>query len=186
MTLKQINYAGFWVRAVADLIDSLILDLIASMMIFLVLGAVYWIQILFLAERGGNTPAFSDFFNPFWIQVELVVLRMIISFFYYSWITFWWGTTPGKLIFKIKVVKAKDLSAITLKQSIIRCLGYVLSYIPFGTGFLMVAFQPEKRGLHDFIAGTICIRNPDPMQNNKVKTEEPPVAEILPNPLALE
>lgn len=186
MSLKQTNYAGFWIRAVADLIDSLILDLTASMFIFLILGAVYWLQILFLLEKESSAPAFSDFFSSVWIQIVLVVIRMIISFFYYSWLTFWWGTTLGKLIFKIKVVKAKDLSAITLKQSIIRCLSYVLSYIPFGTGFFMVAFQPEKRGLHDLIAGTVCIRSSDPIQNNKMKTEEPPVAEILSDPLALD
>jgi uncharacterized RDD family membrane protein YckC len=27
-----------------------------------------------------------------------------------------------------------------------------------GIGFLMIAWTPQKRGLHDYLAGTVCIK----------------------------
>ena len=44
-----------------------------------------------------------------------------------------------------------------MKQSVVRTVGYALSYAPLGAGFLMAAIHPEKRALHDLIAGTVSI-----------------------------
>ncbi|HKI85113.1 MAG TPA: RDD family protein, partial [Thermoanaerobaculia bacterium] len=35
-----------------------------------------------------------------------------------------------------------------------RLVGYFVSGLIFGLGFLMIAFEASKRGLHDMIAGT--------------------------------
>ena len=37
-------------------------------------------------------------------------------------------------------------------------VGYPLSLLPFGLGFLIVAVSPTGRALHDLIAGTIVVR----------------------------
>ena len=37
-------------------------------------------------------------------------------------------------------------------------IGYPLSIIPFGLGFLMATVVPTGRALHDFISGTVVIR----------------------------
>jgi len=37
-------------------------------------------------------------------------------------------------------------------------VGYPLSLIPFGLGFLIVTVMPTGRSLHDFIAGTVVVR----------------------------
>lgn len=37
-------------------------------------------------------------------------------------------------------------------------VGYPLSLLPFGLGFLMVTVSPTGRGLHDLISGTIVVR----------------------------
>ena len=37
-------------------------------------------------------------------------------------------------------------------------IGYPLSLLPFGLGFLIVAVNPSGRALHDLIAGTIVVR----------------------------
>jgi uncharacterized RDD family membrane protein YckC len=37
-------------------------------------------------------------------------------------------------------------------------VGYPLSLLPFGLGFLMVTVSPSGRALHDLIAGTIVVR----------------------------
>jgi len=37
-------------------------------------------------------------------------------------------------------------------------VGYPLSLLPFGLGFLIVTVMPTGRSLHDFIAGTVVVR----------------------------
>jgi uncharacterized RDD family membrane protein YckC len=46
---------------------------------------------------------------------------------------------------------------ISMKQSVIRSIGYAISYLPLAAGYLMAAFHPEKRALHDLLAGTVSI-----------------------------
>ena len=48
----------------------------------------------------------------------------------------------------------------TQKQSILRFLGYALSYGVFGAGFLMVITQKDKRALHELISGTRSVLLP--------------------------
>jgi uncharacterized RDD family membrane protein YckC len=61
------------------------------------------------------------------------------------------------MLLKIYVVDAKSFKPITLKQSVLRCMGYVVSGLPFLCGYLMAAFHPEKKALHDLIGGTVSI-----------------------------
>ena len=41
-------------------------------------------------------------------------------------------------------------------------VGYPLSLIPFGLGFLMVTVHPSGRALHDLLAGTVVVREYGP------------------------
>jgi uncharacterized RDD family membrane protein YckC len=41
-------------------------------------------------------------------------------------------------------------------------VGYPLSFLLFGIGFLMASFTVQGRGLHDIIAGTIVVREGSP------------------------
>jgi uncharacterized RDD family membrane protein YckC len=42
-------------------------------------------------------------------------------------------------------------------RAIRRVGGFVLALLPFGAGFLPVLFDPQRRGLHDRIAGTVVL-----------------------------
>ena len=47
--------------------------------------------------------------------------------------------------------------------AVVRALACFLSLIVIGLGFLWIAFDPEKRGWHDKIAGTVVVRLPKGM-----------------------
>ncbi len=66
--------------------------------------------------------------------------------------------TPGKMILSLKIVDNKTLGKPTKLQFIIRILAYPISFLPFGLGMFCVAFNKNRRALHDFIAGTAVIR----------------------------
>ncbi len=48
-------------------------------------------------------------------------------------------------------------------SSFVRFVGYIISWIPLGLGFLMAAFQKQKLALHDLIAGTEVVYG-DPLE----------------------
>jgi len=149
------RYAGFWIRFLADIIDSTLLTFVSWFLELICLGAFYWIQVLFHFREGSG---FWSAYNPFFIQILNIGFYGVVAFPYYVWGHYRYGTTVGKKPFHIYVVQNGDLSPLTSKQSVVRCLAYVISYLPFSAGFSMAAFHPQKRALHDLIAGTVSIR----------------------------
>ena len=134
------NYAGFWKRLVAHLIDFVLLNGVE-------LGLEYGISGLL---------GLSSMVQ----QVLGFVLSLVLIYFYYCWYPVKKGTTIGKKLFSIYVVDAKTGEIFSSKQAVIRTLGYLPSYAMIGCGFLMAAFHPEKRTFHDLLAGTVCIIKP--------------------------
>ncbi len=125
---ERVEYAGFWIRFAAYLIDGILL-LFAN--VFLVLAIHQFLpRLLFQIAVG------ALYTIGFWVAE---------------------GATPGKMVMGIRIYTA-DGAPIGLGTAIVRYLGYFASSLSLGIGFLMVAFTPRKRGLHDFIANTMVIR----------------------------
>jgi uncharacterized RDD family membrane protein YckC len=73
---------------------------------------------------------------------------------------FWssiYEATPGKIIFGMKVTDLYG-QRLSFKHASVRWLGKIVSYLTFGTGFLIIGFTSKKQGLHDYIAKTIVIQ----------------------------
>lgn len=70
-----------------------------------------------------------------------------------------WGTSPGKRVFGLYVVGPDGYAGIGFGRAVLRWIGYWISALPLGLGFLMIAFTADRRGLHDRIAGTL-VRHP--------------------------
>jgi len=66
------------------------------------------------------------------------------------------GQTVGKMLTGIKVFTTRD-GPVTYKLSLLRCLGKLINLLTLGFGFFLVAFNKDKRGLHDLIATTKVI-----------------------------
>ena len=156
-TAPPIHYAGFWIRVCAESIDSTFLTLVAWLLEIILLGVFHWFRKKFSAEA---VPEFSDAYNAFFLQMFNMGLYLVLSFPYYVYGQLRWGTTLGKKPFRVYVVDAKSIGPLTLKQSLVRFFGYGVSTILMMTGFLMAAFHPQKRALHDLMAGTVSIIKP--------------------------
>lgn len=147
--------AGFWIRALASLLDGILLTIVSYGVELAVLGAAYWFKVLVLG--GGTAVSFNDFVSAVFIQVLNLVIYGLLSLAYYGYGHWHYGTTLGKKPFGIRVV-TMDGGKITLTQSLLRCVAYVASYIPLCAGFLMAAWNPEKRALHELLSGTRSVR----------------------------
>ncbi len=142
-------YAGFWIRALATLIDDVIVMMGSLALTFLGLF------IIFVIMRPAGT--FTEAFTGGFIQTVNFAAMLCISIPYY--IGFHWrlGATPGKRILKIRVIRDSDDGSLSLGRATARYFSQILSAIPFGIGYLMAAWNPKKQALHDMLAGTVSI-----------------------------
>ena len=106
-------------------------------------GVILFIVGLVLAVAAGGTTG--------------AVLQFAVGIVYT--IGFWiaQGATPEKMALGIQITTV-DGEPIGLGTAILRYIGYFVSALILLIGYLMIAFTPEKRGLHDYIAGTIVIK----------------------------
>lgn len=127
--------AGFWLRLLATFIDEL------------------WILALFL----GASYAWNGPLDPYGQQLGALVASGISSIVILIGWSFW-GTTPGKRLLGLYICTADGRPGIGVGRTLLRMVGYALSAVLLGIGFLLIAFHPEKKGLHDLIAGTRVFR----------------------------
>lgn len=153
---KTFRPAGFWIRLLADILDSIILNVGAWGIELLCLGILYWVQRLW---TGVAPPSVWEVMSPLAIQILNVVLYLMLAAPYYVTLQVRTGTTWGKKPLGIRVI-SNDGGPMSMNQGWIRFFGYGLSYALFGAGFLMVITQKDKRGLHELISGTRSIRVP--------------------------
>ncbi len=136
--------AGFWIRVVATMLDSFLLctvQFVLTLMISLLVG--------FMGVAAGENPA---------VSVIIWLFGTTISLGYAVFFTGYCGQTPGKMALRIKVV-CTDGTQLTYGRAAKReVLGKFVSSILLGIGYLMVAFDQQKQGLHDKIADTYVVK----------------------------
>ena len=133
------DYAGFWARAAAFLIDGLIAIVIAVPVMVVGFG---------LREVSLDPAEHSwDLFG------FLAVAAVVIGFWRYC------GATPGKLAVAVRIVDAATGEPPSTARLVLRFFAYFVSALPLYLGFLWVAVDRRKQGWHDKIARTIVINS---------------------------
>ena len=139
MTLSKNFYAGFWTRVVAFLIDLIVVYATASLLNTLSFG---------LLNKQIDFP----------ILGEESLSYVIVIFTYFIAMTYFFSQTLGKMIMKIKVETNKgeklSFADVVYRELVGRLLTIFLAYLPY----LAVAFTNKKKGLHDFIADTVVVK----------------------------
>lgn len=75
--------------------------------------------------------------------------------------TYFWtstGSTPGKVVMGLRVVKADGGGLLDVGGAITRYVGYIISSAVVALGFLWIIWDPKHEGWHDKIAGTKVIK----------------------------
>lgn len=142
-------YGGFWRRVLALLLDGIIL------------GVIYFpVQMLLLMMLA---PSISR--DPQGIHAGSLVaafgaayaFNIVLGVCYQGYFLSQKSATPGKMILGLKVITPGG-GRISVGRAVGRYFGYILDGLTLGIGYLIVAFDSEKRGLHDYICGTRVIR----------------------------
>lgn len=135
------EYAGFWRRLAALLVDGIVLWMIMMAVVLVMVGLTA------RAHADSNLPA---------IIVGMLVLGGPLLYFV-GMESGERGATFGKRAVKIRVVNL-DGERIGTGRALVRYLGHYLSYAFFYVGFLMQPFTPRKQALHDMVSGTLVVR----------------------------
>jgi uncharacterized RDD family membrane protein YckC len=152
------EYVGFWSRAFASLIDTVL----SAVIVWPLVTAIY----------GQEERLDSELLNG---SADTLLSMLLSSMapkgpmdFVVSWIlpavaiiAFWVArqATPGKMLIHARIVDAKTLGKPTSGQLIGRYLAYYVSILPLCLGFFWVGWDPRKQGWHDKLAGTLVIRD---------------------------
>lgn len=141
--------AGFWRRFFSFVLDLAIVNLIY--LLFLLIGMVAVQMGLSRAEL--DRPSEDLVLS---LASPLLILWLVLFFVYFTLFGYLGGQTPAKMLFGIQV-RSTTQDPLTWGQAIRRTIGYFLSSLFFGAGFLLMLFNRDRRALHDFIAGTCVV-----------------------------
>jgi uncharacterized RDD family membrane protein YckC len=133
--------APFLLRCGAFLMDYILLVCIP--VIFLLLGRFYGVDGVKLLN--------SELSSTGWMIMLLLGLTNFVIFPMFS------GQSIGKMLTGIRIVR-KDGTPPTFVQLLIRhTIGYLLSALTLGLGFLFSALNQKGRALQDLVSGTVVI-----------------------------
>ncbi len=162
----SLEYAGFWIRFAAGIIDlAIILSLIYSissitLRIFSDIPSIAAFSGIYYGQGIGAIAGSSEQVEPgrrdFLIIAATAVL---IAMFYIIGMWVWQGQTLGKMVTGIKVIRT-DSSPLMLPHAVARFLGLLLSIAMLGIGLIWIAFDSRKQGIHDKIADTYVVKLP--------------------------
>ena len=137
---EDIEYAGFWIRVWAVIIDSILILLITVPILLTIYGVQY-------LESENFIKGPLDFLIS-WVLPAIAV----ITFWVYK------SATPGKMAISAKIVDAQTGVKPSTGQFVGRYLAYFISGLPLGLGVIWVAFDKRKQAWHDKLAGTVVVR----------------------------
>jgi uncharacterized RDD family membrane protein YckC len=132
----EMTFAGFWIRVGAKIIDGVIITVVGFVLVFLV---NFLIRHVIAATILQNT------------------IYIALSIFYSIYFLGKYSATPGKMACGLKVVRP-DGEKISYARACGRFFAEFLSSIILYIGYILVAFDEERRALHDRICDTRVIR----------------------------
>ena len=137
--LSENFYAGFWQRFIAFIIDLIV--------VFSITGLFNTVTLNYLNVE-----------IKLFLISEFTLSFVIVLFTYFILMTYFFSQTLGKVIMKIKVETNKgeklSWSDVIYRETVGRILTIVLFNIPY----LFVSILPKKKGLHDYIADTVVVK----------------------------
>ena len=95
--------------------------------------------------------------RPEWLVGALLASGWMLvagTYFVLFWSTA--GQTPGMRLLRVRVL-GPEAKPPSIGRSLVRLVGLVLAIVPLFAGFIPVLFTERRRGLADFLAGTVVL-----------------------------
>jgi uncharacterized RDD family membrane protein YckC len=156
------RYAGFWIRFVAFVVDSLLVSVIIGPIAAALYGRPDSTAIVVAMQTVDKLPdalmlalelVRPQGFGDAMLNIVLPAAGVVLFWMYRS-------ATPGKMVTRTVIADAATGAPPSRRQCLVRYAGYFVSIFGLGLGFLWVGFDRRKQGWHDKMAGTVVIRRP--------------------------
>jgi len=147
------EYAGFWIRLLAAIIDGFILGII-GFIIMAIFGGLFGTAMVTAPEEPSVVT--TSFLAGIFGTMQLLLWAIDIA--YFVGLTGTYGATLGKMVLGLRVVGTNGQKISFGKAALREIIGKWISAIVFCLGYLWVAFDEKKQGWHDKIAGTYVVK----------------------------
>ncbi len=140
------KFAGFFARFIAYLIDGVAIGFLAWLVALVMGGAV--------GITAGTGSGFLNFISGT-LALLTIVIMALFQFLYFGYMWSRDGQSFGMKLMNMKVVEQGTEGPISFLRGGLRgTIGYWISSIIFGLGFIWAAFDSNKEGWHDKIFNT--------------------------------
>ena len=154
------NYAGFWLRLVAIIIDGIIIGVAQSFIIVPLLAAVGFgfasgfenMDFSDPEQAAGLVAAIGAFIGGYWI------LATCIQILYFTFMeSSKFQATIGKMALGLIVTDING-GKLDFSKAFIRNLCKIISNVTLLIGYIMAGFTEKKQALHDMMASTLVVK----------------------------
>lgn len=153
------DFAGFWLRFVAFIIDSIILSVV-----YLILLQPLFAFLLPVKYDGWSEfePEGNVTFYPMWPTgsypgyTELALFVIVILYHALMESSKYQGSL-GKLALELKVTDA-DGEKLNFAKALLRNMAKMVSSLTMLIGYVMAGMTSKKQALHDIIANTLVVK----------------------------
>lgn len=153
------DYAGFWKRVVAFVLDYIVLFIPTKLlgMLFGATEAEAALQKAQLATAGdpqATLIALNHYMHA--MAPALLISGLLVWLYFAACESSVWQATVGKLAMGIRVTDLEG-QRISFQRALGRYIAKFLSFLILYIGVMMVGWTARKQGLHDMIAGTLVL-----------------------------
>lgn len=154
------NYAGFWLRLVAVIIDGIIIGVAQSFLIVPLLAAMGLgfatgadsLDFSDPEQAAGLIASIGALIGGYWI------LAMCIQILYFTFMeSSKFQATIGKMALGL-IVTDLNGGKLDFAKAFIRNLCKIISNVTMLIGYIMAGFTEKKQALHDMIASTLVVK----------------------------
>jgi uncharacterized RDD family membrane protein YckC len=155
----QVLYAGFWLRFVAYLIDSVILGIPFVVVIALLVAVTGAGAALSNIHPGQEPPEALIALLGAGFIFSIVVVALFGGWLYYGMMeSSSWQATLGKKALGLYVTDMEGRRISFARASGRFFAKIITGLIPLAIGYIMAGFTAKKQALHDMIAGCLVLR----------------------------
>jgi uncharacterized RDD family membrane protein YckC len=144
------KYGGFWIRFAAKILDTIII-VIPTLAVDFILAWLMFATWFPEFEPGGDNALY------FLYEGVTFLLGTVLGMAYCGFFTARFAATPGKMACGLKIIRP-DGSPVSFWRAALRSLAEFLSAFICLIGYIMAAFDEEKRSLHDNICDTRVVK----------------------------
>ena len=154
----KVEYAGFWWRFLAYIIDDLIIGAVSWIFILPILG-IYGISFYSLKQAGMDPEDAELLILPIIGAASAIgLIGIVVQWLYFALMeTSKYQGTIGKMALKIKVTNIEG-NRVSFAQATGRYFGKILSGMILSIGYIMAGFTEKKQALHDILASCYVIK----------------------------